>query len=373
MVSCRTGRGSAGVARLAHTPGMRIALVSETFLPCADATTTTVKAVADRLIDGGHDLLLVAMVPGLPSYRGCRIARIRPDGLSSRVRSALEEFRPDLVHVTSPGRIGRRALKHSRGAHVPTVVVQQTPVSGVTADFWRAAVAGRADRMLVTTPWMATELERLGVASDLWLPGVDSRAFTPQLRDPLLHDSWARARSAEGPRVVVGYAGSLHRRHGVRRLAELAASAGIRLVVVGEGPQRGWLEDRLPGAKFTGRLATGDLARALASMDVVVHPGTTETCCHVLREAAASGIPVAAPRAGGARDVVRHLETGLLFDPDDRHGLRDAVGALAADRRRGLLGGRARELARERDWTTAVDELLLDHYPRAFWRRPDAA
>jgi phosphatidylinositol alpha 1,6-mannosyltransferase len=267
-----------------------------------------VKAVADRLIDAGHHVLLVAMAPGLTSYRGTRVARISPDG-----------------------------------------------------------------RLLVTTPWMTTELARLGVAADLWAPGVDSRAFTPQLRDPWLHGSWARAKSADGPRVVVGYAGSLHRRHGVRRLPELSAITGIRLVVVGEGPQRAWLEDRLPGAKFTGPLETGDLTRALASMDVVVHPGTTETCCHVLREAAASGVPVAAPRSGGARHVVRHLETGLLFDPDERHGLRDAVAALAADRHRGLLGARARELAQERDWCAAVDELLLDHYPRAFWRRPEAA
>lgn len=352
---------------------MRIALVSESFLPAVDGTTTTVKAVADRLIDAGHDVLLIAMVPGLTSYRGSRVARVSPDGLSSRVRATLEGFRPDLVHVTSPGRIGRKALKHSRRMAVPTVVVQQTSVTGVTADYWRAKVADRADRILVTTPWMTTELERIGVHSELWTPGVDSRAFTPELRDPWLHGSWARTKSVDGPRVVVGYAGSLHRRHGVRRLPELAAVPGIRLVVVGDGPQRGWLEDRLPGARFTGPLETGDLTRALASMDVVVHPGTTETCCHVLREAAASGVPVAAPRAGGAQHVVRHLETGLLFDPGDRHGLRDAVAALAADRRRGLLGGQARELAQLRDWSTAVDELLLDHYPRAFWRRPDAA
>ena len=93
----------------------------------------------------------------------------------------------------------------------------------------------------------------------------------------------------------------------------------------------------------------------------------------MLREAAASGVPVAAARAGRARHVVRRVETGLLFDPDDRHELTDAVSALAADRHRGLLGAHARELARDRDWCVAVDELLLDHYPRAFWRRPDAA
>ena len=352
---------------------MRIALVSESFLPAVDGTTTTVKAVADRLIDQDHVVLLVAAAPGLTSYRRSKVARISPDGAGSRVRAALEDFRPDLVHVTSPGRVGRKALKHSRRMRIPTVVVQQTPVAGVTADYWRSKVADRADRMLVTAPWMSTELRGLGVEAALWTPGVDGRAFTPQLRDDWLHDSWARAKSADGARVVVGFAGSLHKRHGVRRLHELAAIPGLRLVIVGEGPQRGWLEDRLPGAKFTGPLETGDLTRALASMDVVVHPGTNGTCCHVLREAAASGVPVAAPRAGGARDVVRHLETGLLFDPEERHGLRDAVMALAADGHRGLLGQRARELALARDWCSAVDELLLDHYPRAFWRRPDAA
>jgi phosphatidylinositol alpha 1,6-mannosyltransferase len=352
---------------------MRIALVAESFLPAVDGTTTTVKAVADRLIDTGHDVALIAMGPGLTSYRGSPIARITPDGLSTRVRLALEGLRPDLLHVTSPGRIGRKALKHGRRMAIPAVVAQQTPVRGVTADYWRAKVAERTDRMLVTSPWMAEELERIGVAAALWSPGVDGRAFSPRLRDTWLHDCWARARSADGPRVVVGYVGSLHQRHGVRRLSELAAIPRIRPVVIGEGPQRGWLGDRLPGAKFTGPLEPGDLTRALASMDVVVHPGENETCCHVLRETAASGVPVAAPRAGGSRHVVRHLETGLLYDPEDRHGLRDAVAALAADRHRGLLGRRARELALARDWSVAVDELLLDHYPRAFWRRPDAA
>ena len=352
---------------------MRIALVAESFLPAVDGTTTTVKAVADRLIDTGHDVTLMAMGPGLTSYRGSPIARITPDGLSTRVRLALEEHRPDLVHVISPGRIGRKALKHGRRMAIPTVVAQQTPVRGATADYWRAKVAERADRMLATSPWMVEELERFGVTAALWTPGVDGRAFSPGLRDAWLHDCWARAKSSGGPRVVVGYAGSLHQRHGVRRLSELAAIPGIRPVVIGEGPQRGWLEDRLPGARFTGPLETGDLTRALASMDVVVHPGEHETCCHVLREAAASAVPVTAPRAGGARHVVRHLETGVLYDPDDRHGLRDAVAALAADRHRGLLGRRARELALARDWSAAVDELLLDHYPRAFWRRPDAA
>jgi len=204
---------------------------------------------------------------------------------------------------------------------------------------------------------MVERLTEFGVDAQLWTPGVDTAAFTPTLRDQWLHDSWSRMRSPQGPLVVVGFVGSLHKRHGVRRLAELASVPGIRPVVIGDGPQRGWLEARLPDAKFTGVLHTGDLAIAVPTLDVLVHPGEHETCSHALREAAAGAVPVVAPHAGGAPDVVRNLETGVLYDTTDPRAFRRAVESVVADRRRGLLGERARELAGRRTWTDAVDEL----------------
>ena len=325
---------------------MRIALVTETFFPAVDGTTTTVKAVLDRLVDHGHEVLVVAPGPGLTTYRGCRIARIRPlDKPGSQVREALEPFRPDLVHVTSPERVGRKALKHARKLGVPTLIVEQSPHHS----------GHEADRLLVTSTWM---LDR---DAELWEPGVDTAAFTPALRDQWLHDRWSRARTRTDPLVVVGYVGSLRKRHDVRRLASLAGVPGIRPVLIGAGAQRGWLEARLTEAKFTGAVTTGELTAVLPSLDVLVHPGLHETCCHALREAGASAVPVVAPRSGGAVDVVRHLETGLLYDPDDEHGLAEAVASIAADRQRALLGERARELS-TRTWRDAVDELIDFHY-----------
>jgi phosphatidylinositol alpha 1,6-mannosyltransferase len=344
---------------------MKIALVTEHWFsrcPASDGTTTTVKAVADRLIDLGHEVRLVAPGPGLTRYRGSRIVRISPLAKpGTQVREALAEFDPDLVHVTDPGRIGRRALKHADRMDLRTLVVQQSPVPRATEDLWVSRVADRADDLLVTAGWMRDALARLDVPSAVWRPGVDARAFTPALRDPWLHRTWARSSSSPS-RVVVGYAGSLARRHDVRDLARLAGVPGIRVVLIGEGGQRGWLADRLPGAKLIGPLGTGDLAIALASLDVLVHPGRSQTCCHVLREAGASGVPVVAPRAGGAAELVRNLETGLLYDPDAPAGLAEAVGSAAADPRRGLLGERGRAVALERDWATAVDELVAGHY-----------
>lgn len=330
----------------------RIALVTEKFYPAVDGTTTTLKQVADHLIDAGHEVLIVAPGPGLGTYRRSHVARIRPlDKPGRQVREALERFQPDLVHVTSPATIGRKALKHARRLAVPTLVVQHSiPL-----------LAPRADSVVATSAFLADRLAELGLEAPVWEPGVDTRAFNPDLRDQWLHDKWSRARSRDGRQVVVGYAGSLHKRHGVRRLAELAGLAGVRLVVIGDGPQRVWLERHLPQAKFTGALTTGDLAAALASLDLLVHPGEEESCCHAPREAAATGLPVVAPRAGGAPGVVRTLETGLLYDPASPTGLRRAVEAVAGDRHRALMGARGRELS-TRSWADACAELVAEHH-----------
>lgn len=342
---------------------MRIALVTESFYPAVDGTTTTVKAVADRLIDTGHEVRFLAPGPGLSSYRGSRVVRSRHlDPSGSQVREALAVFAPDLVHVASPGPLGRKALKHARRLGIATVAVEQSAVLDQTAGYWRTRVAERADAVVVTSRWMVDRAAELGVQAGLWPPGVDTAAFAPQLRDPWLHRSWSRARSRSGPLVVVGHLGGLGSRQDVRRLTELAAVAGIRPVILGDGPHRGWLQGRLPGATFTGALRPGDLSVALASLDVLVHPGEHETCAHALREAAASGVPVVAPRSCGARDVVRHLESGLLYDPAEVRGLPRAVAAVAADPQRALLGAHGRELAAARSWDDAVDELVHQHY-----------
>jgi phosphatidylinositol alpha 1,6-mannosyltransferase len=342
---------------------MRIVLATESFYPALDCTTTTLKATVDRLVDRGHDVRIVAPGPGLASYRGCDVVRVRPlEPTGAQVREAIDRFAPDLVQVHSPRAVGRKALKHAARAGVPTLVVEQSPVLDLAADYWRTKVAERADRVLVTSPWMVGRAAELGVEATSWEPGVDPLAFTPTLRDPWLHQSWSRARSGS-TKVVVGYVGGLHKAAGVRRLAALADAPGIRLVVIGDGPEREWLSRRLPHARFTGPLSVGDLTVALPTLDVLVHPGEHETDCHALREAGASGVPVVAPRAGGARSAVEHLHTGVLYDAADPRDLVRAVTAVAADPYRHLLGTAGRERALRRTWADAVDELVASAYP----------
>jgi phosphatidylinositol alpha 1,6-mannosyltransferase len=222
----------------------------------------------------------------------------------------------------------------------------------------------RADRTLVPSASSWAQLEALGVGDlHLWRRGVDLDLFDPRRRSTAVHDHWARASSPGGPRVVVGYVGRLAKEKQVRRLQEVAHVPGVRLVVVGDGPERPWLEQHLPGAKFTGMLCGRELAQAFASLDVFVHPGAHETFCQTVQEAQASGVPVVAPASGGPLDLVAHGVSGLLYDADDPRSLRRMVAtAVGSESLRADLATAGRASVEGRSWAAAVDQLIASHY-----------
>lgn len=343
---------------------MRIAVSAEAFYPATDSDTRTVKAIVDHLVDGGHQVLVLAPTPGLADYRGQRVARISlAEARGAQVREALAAFGADSLVSIAPAKVGRKALKHARKLGVSTLVVQTQPVGPVEGEAWSRTVAARADRFVVTAEWLVDRCRILGAPDPaLWLPGTDARGFAPSLRDEYLHDSYARARAKGGPHVVVGHAGELKRSRGVRRLADAARVPGGRLVVIGEGKQKAWLAAQVPDARLTGHLADSELATALASLDLLVQPSEVETCGHLLRAGMASGLAVVAPATGGAAEIVTDGDTGLLYDPADPAALRRAVATLIADADlRERLGAAARQAALTRDWNTAVAELVDQH------------
>ena len=95
-------------------------------------------------------------------------------------------------------------------------------------------------------------------------------------------------------------------------------------------------------------------------MDVFVHPGEHETFCQAVQEAMASGLPVIAPDAGGPRDLVAPMHTGLLLPVDEfEDRLATSVDHLLAERQRYSVAARRSVLGRT--WPAICDE-LLGHY-----------
>ena len=360
---------------------MRVAIVSESFLPQVNGVSNTVRHVSGQLLRLGHEPMVIAPGPGPAHHDGVPVVRVRSLGLpgyksfplgmpDSAVERAIAHFQPDVVHLASPICLGAVGLRVARRWGIPTVAVYQTDIAGfarqyglkadLVVDRWVGRLHRRCDRTLVPSRTSYAQLEALGVPNlHVWRRGVSLDLFDPARRDRALHQQW----SGSDRDVVVGYVGRIAAEKEVRRLVGLAQVPGIRLVIVGDGPERGWLQERLPDATFTGMLGGEELARAFASLDVFVHPGTSETFCQTVQEAQASGVPVVAAAAGGPLDLVDPGETGLLFDPRDPASLIDAVATFAAD---GFLRDRvARTALRSvatRTWTHVVRELVNDHY-----------
>lgn len=361
---------------------MRVVIVTESFFPQVNGVTNTVRHTVDRLVDTGHQVLVIAPGPGLGQYRQVRVVRVRSIGMPGyrsfpvglpdpAVERAIADFGPDLVHLASPIALGATGLRAARRLGIPTVAVYQTDIAGFARQYgvraeaavarWVGRIHRRSTRTLVPSTASHAQLTALGVGDlHLWRRGVSLDLFDPRHRSPELHTHWTR-RVPGG--VSVGYVGRLAQEKQVRRLTELSDIPGTRLVVVGDGPCRGWLEKHLPEAKFTGMLRGADLARAFATLDVFVHTGEAETFCQTVQEAQASGVPVVAPAAGGPLDLVAHGRTGLLYDPADRSSLRRSVETLVGDASlRAALAARARDDVGSRTWSAVVDELVARHY-----------
>lgn len=376
---------------------MRIAIVTESFLPHMNGVTGSVLHVSECLRRSGHDVLVIApsaargsgavagtdlahRVPSvaLPSYPAVRVSAPHSASLLRRLR----RFDADVVHLASPFVLGWQALVAADELALPSVAVYQTDVVAYTRHYRMPQATAIAEKhvtrlhrraTLTLAPSRAaqTQLEELGVDRlALWGRGVDGRLFHPSRRD----DAWRGAVLAGGApsdetlaesRVVVGYVGRLAPEKQVEDLVALRDLPGIRLVIVGDGPSRPLLEQQLPEALFLGHLSGDELARAVASFDVFVHPGASETFGQTIQEAMAAGVPVVAVGQGGPLDLVRSSIDGWLYRPGDLDDLRARVADLAGDpAKRRAFAAAAADATQGRTWE-ALTTALVGHYERA--------
>ena len=359
-------------------------MVSESFLPNVNGVTGSVLQVLGHLRRTGHEAMVIAPGSPPPSCEGFEVVALPSVGfpgypqvrvpmvVAGRLVRELEWFAPDVIHLASPFILGGPVVRAAASLRVPVVAVYQTDVAGFALRYgltaasnsaWRRirSIHERAQITLAPSPTAARDLVEHGIPRvQVWPRGVDTEAFSPAHRDADL-----RARLAPSGEVLVGFVGRLAAEKQVEDLAVLGDLPGVRLVVIGDGPERERLTRRLPGACFTGVLSGTDLSRAVASLDAVVHPGPYETFCQAAQEAMASGVPVVAVGAGGLLDLVDSSRTGWLYAPGDLRALRAHVADLAGDQaKRRAMGAAAHDAVRARTWPVVCDRLLR-HYDEA--------
>ena len=365
------------------TSGLRILIVTESFLPQVNGVTNSVRRVLDHLAGTPHQALLVAP-SGPDSYAGTPVHRVTsvampsyrdfPIGLASQntLRKIFEDFQPDVVHLASPALLGRAAGIMARSLGIPVVAIYQTDLIGFAARYrfpgavkmmrrLTTSIHGPADLNLVPSSASRDQLDGLGMPNlELWPRGVDVHQFHPGRRSEVLRDE---VMALDGE-VLVGYVGRLAAEKELDLLQAIEHLPNHRLVIVGGGPEEARLRALLPNAAFLGVRHGEDLGRIVASLDVFVHTGSTETFCQAAQEALACGVPVIAPDAGGPRDLIRPSENGLLFTPGDGADLYACLDALVGDaRRRAVMGENAYAGVRDRTWAS-VNNALVEHYHR---------
>jgi glycosyltransferase involved in cell wall biosynthesis len=142
-------------------------------------------------------------------------------------------------------------------------------------------------------------------------------------------------------------------------LTLLAALAGLEkrlachLLIVGDGPERGRIEQEVSRLGLSASVTlTGQqdsAARYYAIADIAVLPSVTEGSSNALLEAMATGVPVVATAVGGTPEIVTHEESALLVSPGNAAEMGAAISRLAADAELGRrLAERSRQSIRER-------------------------
>lgn len=316
-------------------------------------------------------------VPSLPMPLG-RDEYRWPLALSPGVRRDLARFAPNLLHISSPDVVGHRAVSWARARGLPVLASVHTRFETYpryynmaflepTIEALLRRLYRRCDALVAPSESMAQVLreQRMNYDVSIWSRGVDREVFDPARRD----FAWRRSLGIGDGEVAIGFLGRLVMEKGLDVFSDTIdelTRRGVahKVLVIGEGPARGWLEARLPQAVFAGHQVGADLGRAVAGMDVLFNPSVTETFGNVTLEAMACGLPVVAAEATGSESLVDEGVSGRLIRPGAIRQFAEGLRRYCEDASLRAAHGAAGE-ARSRDFSwDRINQAVADTYLR---------
>ncbi len=372
---------------------MRIAIITENFLPKLDGVTRTLAHLLEYLHDNGHAALLLGPESGMHEYAGAEIVgtagfplpfypELKFNFFRPLFIRRLNEFQPDIVHLVNPVVLGAAGLAAARFLNKPVVSSYHTNMAAYCAYFgvpiftrpmwaYNRLIHSQCALTFCPSPSTATTLEKQGFSHlRIWSRGVDTLLFRPERRSDALRASWQQGRKRSVEKTLLLYAGRISWEKNLRLLTQayrMLDHTRCHLVIVGHGPAFAEIQEELADlpVTFTGYLQGEVLATAFASADVFAFPSRSETFGQVVLEAMACGLPVAGMLSEGVCDLVRDGETGYLLDREGRSDREEVLAyagilehLIANHAVRERMGEAALHEARQRSWPEAMNCLL---------------
>ena len=377
---------------------MRIAIVTEVFLPKIDGVVTRLTRTLDQLAAMGHDVIIFA--PGNPpdTYAGFPVYKlpslsfwVYPEIKFAvppvRFWKQIRDFDPDVIHAVNPIWTAALGVFAAKRDAYPLVCSYHTNVPDYVDALgigWTRKMATGAIRWLhnqaqvnlCTSDPMITKASAMGIERlTLWPKAVDTEGYHPSKASTKAR----RQLTNNHPDVpLVMYIGRISKEKDLERLNNVMVLVrnqvpGARLGIVGGGPHLQKLQESFDPSftTFTGYLSGEELASAFASGDVFVFPSATETLGLVALESFASAVPVVGTNAGGIPFVIDEGKTGHLIPADgsDEDWARAVIDLLQDPVRREKMGAAARQEAEKYSWRGST-EALVHAYEKALAPRP---
>lgn len=200
---------------------------------------------------------------------------------------------------------------------------------------------------------------------ELWQRGIDTAGFSPSFRNEELRSSIG----VDEKTPILLFVARLVKEKNIDDLVAAAhlleqRGSSFKLVIVGDGPEREFMQRRLPNAHFTGYLFGRELSEWYASSDIFVFPSTTETFGNVILEAFASGLPAVTVDSGGVADLVTDGINGFIARGKDPADFSEKINILIENHDfMKRLGFQAKLSSVDYNWN-AVNSKLISSYER---------
>lgn len=375
---------------------MRVAIITENFLPKLDGVTRTLARLLEYLQTNGHQALLLGPESGMEHYAGAEIVgtaglplpfypELKFNFFRPLFMRRLNEFRPDIIHLVDPVVLGATGLAAARVLNRPVISSYHTNLATYCGHFgfsiftrpmwsYNRFIHNQCALTFCPSPSTASVLRKQGFERvRIWPRGVDTTLFRPQRRSESLRAAWLSARTNPEEKVILLYAGRVSWEKNLRLLmAAYRAMDHTRchLVIVGNGPALKEAQQELAEVPvtFTGYLTGEELATAYSSADIFAFPSSSETFGQVVLEAMASALPVVGVLSEGVRDLIEDGQSGFLLDAtgldeqEQARGYRVRLEHLVYNVvMRYTLGQTALAEGQQRSWASAM-QCLFDGY-----------